>query len=87
MESLVMRRIALDRERTFGRIQLAVGIAFLAFGVIIVLGESNRMLAVLQVAVGVVWVLLGIRQVRRASRNEQAFDLEHGVDAGRQLPR
>ncbi|TFV99888.1 hypothetical protein [Orlajensenia leifsoniae] len=85
---LMTRRMAAERGRTAGFMQILVGLAWLTVGVwIFSSGDQGEWYWVKLVgfaALGVWFVVMGIAQLRARAKRIAAFDAQHGVNAGRQ---
>ena len=81
--SLVMQRIALNRERIGGWTYLSVGVVGIILALIVVVSSGNLVMAFTLV----IWIgLVGVGAWRLITyrRRRLRFEAENGVDAGRQ---
>ncbi|MBD8465196.1 hypothetical protein IFU30_02845 [Plantibacter sp. CFBP 8798] len=80
MESLIQQRLAFERERTFGWVAVVLGTLLVAGSVwAAVNGMPIYWLG------AVVWgvsTLLGVQRIRRSARTREAFERQHGKNAG-----
>lgn len=80
MDSLIQQRLAFERDRLFGWLTVALGTLFCAFGVWMTM--SGRPWYAFGIAAFAVSIMLGVRRIRRADRTREAFERQHGKNAG-----
>jgi hypothetical protein len=82
--SLIQQRLALDRQFVGGRVQVGIGTFFVVFNAARAIFEEPSILLWLQVAIGVLLLVNGIRALRTARAAKTTFEAENGLDAGKQ---
>lgn len=86
-QSLTMRRIALNRARTFARIAIVIGVLWVILSVAIVLTSAGNFgLHLSQVILGALFLGTGIWRLIDARRQIRRFEEENGAGAGEQTP-
>ncbi|WP_067122156.1 hypothetical protein [Microbacterium sp. H83] len=79
---LIQQRMALRRQRNGGVYTVVSSVVFGAFWTTTVLLDGADLWPFLGVLLALVGVVIGIRQIRAASRATRAFEEQHGRRAG-----
>lgn len=84
--SLIQQRMRLDRSRNSGWLYVGSGVAFVAFGVVMLLVDPEGRSIVGALLFGAASITMGVVQLILTSRERGGFEREHGRDAGKQQP-
>lgn len=85
MASLIQQRMAIDRQRTFARIYIVLGaFFFLAGPVQLIVSKTSSPSGWFTLAIGAMWLILGLVQRGKSNKSRQEFEAEHGEHAGQQ---
>lgn len=85
MPSLIQQRMAIDRQRQLGTMNLILGTVFFVLGITqLALGGGAHWFSYGYLAVGLLDFALGVRTRRKATFARREFEAENGEDAGRQ---
>jgi hypothetical protein len=85
MPSLIQQRMALERSRTGAVWTIVLSVFWQVMGVVRIASDDTLWLDGGYLVLGVVFAVLGVRQLRAARRAFHLFEAEHGPGAGRQL--
>lgn len=84
MTSLIQQRHALNRQRLISMWLAIVGTVMAIGDVSLLMSDPTAVWKWILLVVWLGWVAVGIGQFVRYRAAVRAFELEHGVDAGRQ---
>jgi hypothetical protein len=82
MSSLIQQRMAIDRTKTWGIVQIGLGMLLIAISIVYVLLNTLDFIALAEAAVGIYFTISGFRQFGKARQSEIVFNAENGEDAG-----
>lgn len=83
MTTLVQQRMAIERQRVFAVLYLTVGLIWVALEAGLGVASSWGWSAWFQIALGILWIGLGLASFHRYRREIGAFIAEHGAEAGK----
>lgn len=82
MSSLVQQRLAVERRSLAGKVCIGVGVLGLLCSVGLVLLTGDWAYSLMGLIFSIVWLAVGLYLVRVARSSLQAFEEEHGSEAG-----
>ncbi|WP_431247607.1 hypothetical protein [Leifsonia xyli] len=84
--SLTMQRIVLNRSRAFAIAGIVIGIVWVILSVALVFAGGNLVIHLLQLALGIGFLLIGILRLSHTRKELRRFEEQNGAGAGEQKP-